>query len=55
MRLATILRISAMHKRIRREVSQNVIAGKDSLLKFVKRRTVFLERCRKVRPYVRNP
>ena len=38
MRLAAVLRISAMRKRIRREVSQSAIAGKDSRLKFCNRR-----------------
>ena len=37
MRLAAILRISIMRKRIRGDVSRNAIACKDSLLKFVNR------------------
>ena len=38
MRLDAVPRISAMRNRIRREVSQSVIACKDSLLKFENRR-----------------
>ena len=38
MRLAAVPRISAMRSRIRREVSQSVIACKDSRLKFDNRR-----------------
>ena len=37
MHLAAVLRISAMRKRIRLEVSQSAIAGEDSLLKFCNR------------------